>query len=148
MRTLDRVARWLGGSVLVLAACAPLAPRAVAAGERLVVSLSEPFEIDGRVYPAGTLALESIRDLNPATSLDEVTVGGEPRGILMAHTRRGESGASRDSVVFVRSAEGRLALLGYVRGSSEPGRLYVFKTRGRKEPAIARGESAPLLSPR
>ena len=87
-------------------------------GPRLVVRMDEPFEVNGQVYPGGSLMLRSVTDFNPVASIDEVWVDRECLGLLVASKASGERSSSHDSVLFERNAEGRLVLVGYnLRGS-------------------------------
>jgi len=91
-----------------------------AGGPRLTVSVSEPFEFQGRVWPATTLSVMPVATYNPSASLDEIWIGAECLGRMVAHRRPVGSPATQDVVVFERNADQRLVLVGYaLRGTSE-----------------------------
>ncbi len=114
----------------VVAGCIALlfASAVEAHGTRLVVRLDEPFEVQGQVYPGGSLMLRPVTDFNPTASIDEVWVDNECLGLLVASKQSRERSSSHDSVVFERNADGRLVLVGYqLRGN---GTSTAYRYRG------------------
>lgn len=103
-------------TILVLAAtiATASAPPSWADGPRLRVRMEEPFEVAGRVYPAGVLTLRSINAYNPSSSIDEIWIGGSCLGALVADKVFDGTTVSEDTVLFERNAAGRLALVGYM----------------------------------
>jgi hypothetical protein len=87
---------------------------------RLQVRVNEPFEVAGRVYPAGSLTLRSMVDYNPTSSIDEIWVDNRCVGMLMAERSAHGAPAASDSVLFERTGRGRLVLVGYrLRGNGD-----------------------------
>lgn len=112
------------GIVALLVACvAWTAPDAARARGSLVVTVEEPFSIQGVVYPSGRLTLRDVGDYRPGVSLHEVAVNGARLALLQA--RRGEVGGAptEAAALFGRDARGRLLLIGYLSNDRE---LYRF----------------------
>jgi len=102
------------------------APAAPAAEHRIKVRVDEPFEVNGRMYAAGTLTLRHLGDYNPTATLNELWVEGECLGMLLAVESAGGHVAGSDSVIFSRAADGRLVLK-HVAFRGEPVReLYAY----------------------
>jgi hypothetical protein len=101
----------------------------------LVVQVTEPFEVNGKLYPAGTLHVKSVRDYNPSQSINELWREGECLGYLLA--RKGEAGSypvRHDTMLFTRNNQGHLILAGYVlvgQGSNELFRYQDVNGKGR-----------------
>lgn len=113
------------GVLLVLAT-----PIHAASGPGCVrVALEEPVELpDGTIHPAGDLSLCIGAHLSPVTSLQRVSVGGMPVGILLS--RRGVSdgpATAQPSVLFNRNAAGQLHLVGYAWPSGATNRTYLLR---------------------
>jgi len=105
-----------------------LSPCAAASGERLVVNVPEPYEIGGRVHPAGALVVRHLGDFNPATKIDQLTAESGCLGILLADRRpREEGGLLSAALVFTRSPRGHLILVGYTTGDTPAGHLYLYR---------------------
>jgi len=100
---------------------------ALAHGPRLVVRVDEPFEVRGRLYPPGSLTLRSVAQYNPAMVIDEVRVGTECIGLLMAEKGRGGRPYPHDAVIFERNTRGRLVLVGYVLRSPGNDNSYRYR---------------------
>jgi hypothetical protein len=101
-------------------------PSAIASGDRLVVNVPEPFEVGGRLFPAGLLAMRHLGDYNPTTTIDQITVGNECLGMLMAQHSASEPGLMAASLVFERSSYGHLRLVGYTASEGPAGGLYLY----------------------
>lgn len=86
------------------------APPAAAASERLVVELREPFQVNGRLFPAGVLGLRQLRNYSPVGTVHDVRVDGSSVGMMLA--RETAERASHDELIFTRSREGNLVLVG------------------------------------
>lgn len=97
----------------LVAAATILMPPASGAGHRLVTRVSQPVEINGQLFPAGELAVRQISTYSPTSTLNEVWVGGECLGLLLAETRPGEQPESGDSLVFEQDDRGHLVLVGF-----------------------------------
>lgn len=92
-----------------------------AGGPRLVIEVEEPFLLQGRVCPAGTLSVRLASRYNPATTLHEVCVGGECLGLFLADHVAQDGEADEDRIRFERNRRGDLVLLGYtLRGTHSP----------------------------
>ena len=78
----------LGAIVVALAALvAMLAPVAVGANHRLVAQVEQPFEVNGQLYPAGELSVRQVHRVSPTSTLNEIRVGQERLGMLLAEER-------------------------------------------------------------
>lgn len=114
---------WL--SVLTLAVLAALfAPPVPAAGQRLVVRIDEPFEIDGQLFEAGRLSLRELREYSPVATLHEVRVDGRSLGFMLARDQTDRGVATRDEVIFDRSESGHLVLASVALQGHPVRRLY------------------------
>ena len=100
-------------AVLCILATVLLASVASAETHRWVVDMAEPFEVDGTLYPAGSLTLKHVRALNPSASLSEVWVGERCLGLLRADRVAGAPAPTGDALTFERDARGHLVLVGY-----------------------------------
>jgi len=98
--------------LVVLTLCAVVAwtTPETPAGERLVVHVLEPFEVNGEVFPAGKLSLKQVRAMNPVATLHEVRIDGDSQGLLMLRSDGDHGVASRDELGFMRAADGHLVL--------------------------------------
>jgi len=103
-------------SIAVLVALAlglALAAPSVAGDRRLSARVAEPFELNGKLYPASSIVVEHVRDYTPSTSLSEVWVGSEFVGLLRADRVATPDNSGAASLSFERDARGTLALVGY-----------------------------------
>jgi hypothetical protein len=97
----------------------PLVPETRAQGPRLTVHVSEPFEFQGRLWPASTLSVLPVTAYNPVATLDEIWIGTECLGRMVADRLPSTTEVSEDVVLFARNAADRLVLVGYaLRGAS------------------------------
>lgn len=103
-------------TILVLALTIAVAPARPtwAHGPQLRVRMDEPFEVAGQLFPAGVLTLRSIVAYNPASSIDEIWIGGDCVGALVADKVFDRATVAEDTVLFERGAGGRLTLVGYM----------------------------------
>ena len=116
-----RASRPGGLRVLAVIGLLAVALATVEAGEpRLVIDVEEPFLLQGRVCPAGTVSIRFVSRYNPTSTLHEVRVGGEPLGVFRAKHVVSEDRDAEDTVRFERNRHGTLVLLGYTlrRGGS------------------------------
>jgi len=104
-----------------------LAP-SIEAGDRVVFRVNERFEVNGKLFPPGTVVLRALTSYTPVATLNEIRVGGDSLGLLMAHEVANEPAATADELVFRRAADGHLVLVAHaVRG--EPIReFYGYRT--------------------
>jgi len=86
-----------------------LAP-SVEAGDRVVFRVNESFEVNGQIYPSGRVVLRAITSYTPVTTLNEIRVGRDSLGVLVAHQDSSEPAATSDELIFRRAAEGHLVL--------------------------------------
>lgn len=101
-------------AVITLAALAALcAPAVEARGYRLSADISEPFEINGTLYPAGSLAVRQIGDYNPTSTFNEIWVGDECLGVVLASDIPDHVRERSDSLFFHRAPRGHLVLTGF-----------------------------------
>lgn len=121
-KNFDRKTRVMG---LALLAALPLASGIFcdtrADGLRLSVNVSEPFEFQGRIWPASKLSVVP-REVtySPTSTLDEIWIGTECLGRLFADRQAAATSPDQDVVFFERNADQRLVLVGYaLRGSNE-----------------------------
>jgi hypothetical protein len=142
-----RVARVTSFCMSGLLAFATLgsSPPAVASGDRLFVNVPEPFEVSGQVFPAGEVAVEHVGESSPATTVDQVRIGTDYVGVLIAdRSRAADRGLLSSSLVFERSESGHLVLVGFTTGDAPAGRLYLYR---RSRPG-ATGEQVVLIAGR
>ena len=110
----------------------------------VTADVPEAFTLpDGSEHPAGRLTLCPVEALSPVTELHSVSVDG--RGLRFAMSRRAlaESySGPRSEILFRRSADGGLVLVGYVVPFGTRSRSYAMTDWGRggsskKEPSVA-----------
>lgn len=126
----SRVARAMLMMAIGLAGLAAFGgtPSAAASGDRLVVNVPEPFEVSGKVYPAGPLAVRHLGAYSPTAKFDRITADGGCVGILVAERHpEEEGGLLHAALVFTRSPQGHLILVGYTTGDAPAGQLYVYR---------------------
>ena len=106
-------------------------PPAFASGDRLVVNVPEPFQVSGRMFPAGPVTLRHLGDYTPSTAIDRLNVANGCIGMMLAERETDEPGdLLAPSLVFERDAAGHLVLVGYTTGDTPDGRLYLFRAPG------------------
>ncbi len=124
----------LGYLAIAVALLALAGTPLLAGGERLVVQVDEPFEINGEMYEAGVLSVKVLRDYTPSSTLNEVWVGNERVGMMLAKRGSATLGTRADTVVFERTAGGHLTLVGYTLRGQEASKLYRYEQReGRQQ---------------
>jgi hypothetical protein len=98
--------------VTVLTLCAVVAWTTpdTPAGDRLVVHVLEPFEVNGEVFPAGKLSVKQVRAMSPVATLHEIRIDGDSQGLLLLRANGDRGVASRDELGFMRAADGHLVL--------------------------------------
>ena len=129
------IPRVLAASALALGAAVALgaAIPAQAAGEQIVVDVPEAFEIDGRVFPAGPLAVRHLGAYTPTTAMVLVTAGRECVGILLARKDKSTIAPTGSAVVFERSGDGRLTLAGFTLPGRRSQSFYAYGNRDRRD---------------
>ena len=136
-------AGWKGLALVVVAlavAVTLFAPSGVADERRVVVSVNEPFEINGQLYPAGELTVKSVRTYNPTSVLSEVWVGRECLGVFRASRIPEEVATTAHSVTFKRTPAGHLTLVGFASGDNDDLAAYRFRLQAKMiepEPRVA-----------
>ena len=88
------------------------APNTRAAGQRLVAQVNEPFEVDGRIFPAGQLSVREVRDYSPVSSLNQLCVDGTCLSLWLARESKTAGVSSADELIFTRNDAGILVLVG------------------------------------
>ena len=86
--------KWKGLALVIVALAALVtlfAPSGMADERRLVVNLTEPFEINGELYPEGKVTVKSVRTYNPSSLLSEIWVGRECLGLFRASRISGDA---------------------------------------------------------
>ena len=126
--------------LVALAAALALAPGALARDVRLSARVTEPFELNGKLYPASPIVVEHVRDYTPSSVLSEVWVGSEFVGLLRADRVEPQGGVESTSIACERDARGTLVLVGY--SSVVPGERGEFRFHG----ARADGPHAPAAA--
>lgn len=128
---MDRIERrkpnWIVAAVVVGAAIVLQgAGWAQSTGDCLRVEVPSPMVLPDRsVHPPGTLQLCMRRPYSPVASLHGTSVNGMSVGVLMSRRSRSEGPAERNPyVVFRRTLEGRLELLGYAWPGAKAMNLY------------------------
>ena len=104
------------------------------AGNRFTARVDEPFELNGKPYPAGTIVVDPLRDFTPSAALAEVWVGSEFVGLLRADRVQVSPARDRASLTFERDARGTLVLVGYASPSHGVHGEFRFQVRPVAEP--------------
>ena len=107
------------------------APSGAADERRVVVSVDEPFEVNGRLYPAGQVTVKSVRNYNPTSLLSEIWVGRECLGVFRASRVSDDAPTSDRTVTFNRTASGHLSLVGFASGKDDDQGVYRFRLQAR-----------------
>jgi hypothetical protein len=101
---------------------------------KLKIEAHEPFVVDGRLYPAGTLSVRRAARYSPVIDIDELRIGTRSIGFtLVRHDPVEWSDDDSSRVVFERNTDGQLVLVGYVLrsgGDNEHYRLVNTTSRG------------------
>lgn len=126
-------------AVIVLLA----APAALAEEGRLVVHLGESFEVNGQLYPAGTLSVRELSAYNPASTLNEIWIDNECIGVLLASSS--PAVIAEDVVNFERSPAGHLVLTGFAYRGEAVQHLYQFRVEASGPRWLAPAENAEAL---
>jgi hypothetical protein len=127
-------AGWKGLALIVVALAVMVtlfAPSGVADERRVVVSVNEPFEVDGQLYPAGEVTVKNVRTYNPTSMLSEIWVGRDCLGVFRASKISDDAPISDHSVTFQRTAAGHLALVGFASGGNDDPGVYRFRVQAK-----------------
>lgn len=131
---------WISGLLAIVTWLAP----AHALDPRVSVRVNEPFEVDGRVYPAGLLSIREIAPYSPVATLNEVRFNGESIGMLLARDSERPGTSTRDELTFSRGPAGHLVLMSVtLRGERERTLGSVRESATTVAPAVSRG---PLVA--
>ncbi len=98
-------------AVFALAVLVTLFAPQVDAGQRITAQVPEDFEINGEMYPPGTLTVREVATYSPVATLNEVCVDGTC-GMLLAHETENRQSARQNELTFDRAADGHLVLVG------------------------------------
>lgn len=109
---------------------------------QLTVRITEPFEVNGEIHPAGTLQVKAIRDYTPTQTINELWLGGECLGYIMAHKAGAEVTypVGTDTMFFSRSEQGHLVLAGYILRGNESNNLFRYQTKVQSGASSAGGQ--------
>jgi len=119
--------------VALLAWLSAWAAPAAAIGPNLEIQVDEPFEVNGEMYPAGTLQVRSLGDFSPTQNINELWLDDHCLGYLLARRGVAESAEKfTDSMFFTRSPEGHLVLAGYTVADSGAGELFRYQQQPRE----------------
>jgi len=137
--------------VLALAAVVVLsAPDSHADSHRLVVRMTEPFEVNGTLYPPGMLSVRHLGNYSPVTSLNEIRIDGQILGVVEGRRAVANVAAPNDSLIFRRDRTGRLALHSIALAGEAPHELHLAavqpagaKSAARQKAAISVAEVRP-----
>jgi len=92
---------------------------------KLEIEAHEPFVVDGRLYPAGTLSVRRAARYTPGVDIDELRIGTRSIGFaLVRHDPVEWNADDSNRVVFERNTEGQLVLVGYVLRSGRDNEHY------------------------
>lgn len=121
---------------------AMFAPSGAADERRVVVSIDEPFEVNGQIYPAGRVTVKSIRTYNPSSLLSEIWVGRDCLGVFRASRISDDAPTANHTVTFKRTAAGHLSLVGFASGKNDTQGIYRFRLQAKmidsESPVVAR----------
>ncbi len=100
-----------------------------AADMQLTVQVTEPFEVNGVIHPAGTLQVKTVRDYTPTQTINELWLAGECLGYVIAYRAEAEAPypVRTDTMFFSRSTEGHLVLAGYVLRGNDSNDLFRYQ---------------------
>ena len=136
----------LGWIVFALAVLVGLfAPESAAAGHRVAAQLTEPFEVNGHLFDHGELAVREIASYNPTMTLNEVWVGDRCLGLLLAAESDNVSSGTDDTLIFERTAQGHLLLVGFAYRGQGTNELYQFRAHSDGGRWLAPNESEAVL---
>jgi hypothetical protein len=136
MNMSDLSSRWWFRALLIagLVAAHIHAATAGTSTPKLKIEANEPFVVDGRLYPAGTLSVRRAARYSPVLDIDELRLGTRSIGFaLVRHDPVEWNDNVSNRVVFERNTEGQLVLVGYVLrndGDNEHYRLVNTTSRG------------------
>lgn len=111
---------------------------------QLTVQVTEPFEVNGVVHPAGTLQVKTVRDYTPTQTINELWLGGDCLGYIMAHKAEAEVTypVRTHTMFFTRSSKGHLVLAGYVLLKNDSSKLFRYQHQVKAD-----GWNAGILEP-
>jgi hypothetical protein len=101
-------------------------PASHAADQRLMVRVDEAFEVNGQVYESAQLTLRQRGAYNPTATINEIWVGNECLGMLLAREVASEHVSASDSFLFDRNAQGTLVLVGVTFRGERARELYQY----------------------
>jgi hypothetical protein len=104
------------------------------AGNRFSARVDEPFELNGKLYPAGTIVVDPLRDYTPTSALAEVWIGADFVGLLRADRVPSSPARDRASLTFERDLEGTLVLVGYASSAHGVHGEFRFQEKVAAEP--------------
>ena len=117
----------LAGAAFLLALVVGLTAPAHADGRRVTAEVDRPFVIDGRVFDAGRISVQSTARYTPGTDLNEVWVDNECIGYYLSRTDADPVVDGEDRFRFRPDADGRLVLVGYQLRGEASRSFYSFR---------------------
>jgi len=116
------------------------APKAEAAGRRVVADMYQPFVINDQLFESGRLSVQVVSSYTPGTEMTKLWVDNECLGYFLTATQADEVG-TQDLFIFDRQTDGSLTLVGFQLLGEPSQALYNFRT-------VARGGEwlAPVAS--
>ena len=127
-------AGWKGLALMIVALAVMVtvfAPSGVADDRRVRVSINEPFEINGQLYPAGEVTVKTVRTYNPSSLLSEIWVGRECLGVFRALRISEDAPTEKATVNFRRTGAGHLALVGFASAARNDQGVYRFRLQAK-----------------
>ena len=86
------------------------APSAEAGGHKLVVTMDEPFEVNGQLYPGGKLSVRHVGSYSPVATFNEIRIDGRSLGVVVAQQTKDTRISADDALIFNRGGHGHLVL--------------------------------------
>lgn len=126
--------KWKGLALAVVALAflvTMFAPSGAADERRVVVSVNEPFEVNGQFYPAGEVTVKSVRTYDRTSLLSEIWVGRECLGVFRASRISDDAPTTNHTVTLERTAAGHLSLVGFASGENNDPGIYRFRLQAK-----------------
>lgn len=140
---------WMTAMVLALLA-GILAPATPAADRTMVLTVNEPFEINGHRFDAGEVSLRRFANYSPVASFHEVRVDGQSYGYLLARSESDSPEIAKSNhVVFERNVRGLLVLTALATKGESIRRLAPFGSPAELDAmrrASGQADGSPLVA--
>lgn len=132
--------------VVALVALAAWAAPPVLAADMVTARVPEPFEVNGEVYPPGTLSVKEIGALSPVATLHEFRIDGESRGFVLVRPEAGAPASASTELGFSRAAAGHLVLASVAVAGRPEGTVHAHAWEGVEWPAGAEDPQATAVA--